>query len=167
MAESTPSHLDELESDLVAYLDGELDDVQTRRIEELLARDERARHMLQMLETAWGMLDQLPRAEVDLNFTSTTVEMIALDAEAQLALEQQAGGKGRGRRWAAGTMAFVAAVLLGYLALPWIWGNPDERVLDDYSVLVDLEEMLPVESLPFLEQLAADPYFPDEGRDAR
>jgi len=54
-----------IEEQLVAYLDGELDDADARRIEELLASDAEVRQTLEKLEATWGLLDHLDQAHVD------------------------------------------------------------------------------------------------------
>ena len=49
----------QLREELVAYLDGELDGEQSRRIEQRAAAEPEARRMLQELDRAWHMLDEL------------------------------------------------------------------------------------------------------------
>jgi len=63
-----PAALEEL---LVAYLDRELDDEQSGRVEALLAADPRARQTLKRLEQTWDLLDELDRSDVDETFTRT------------------------------------------------------------------------------------------------
>src|SRR5215470_17672255 len=84
-APSNPENLDQLDEQLVSYLDGELPPNEARQIEDLLSRDGTARSRLNELASSWDMLDQLPRATVDELFTRTTVEMVALDAEGEIA----------------------------------------------------------------------------------
>ncbi len=76
---------DQLDEELVAYLDGELESQAAQRLETMLATDERARQRLSQLAVSWDLLDQLPRATVDDLFTRTTVEMVAVAAEDEIA----------------------------------------------------------------------------------
>ncbi len=57
-----PSRRARLESQLSAYLDGELAPVERREVEELLQTDAGARTLLQELQAAAGLLRDLPRA---------------------------------------------------------------------------------------------------------
>ena len=62
-----------IQQDLVAYLDGELDDEGARRVEGLLSSDADAREEMHKLEGTWDLLEELPREEVGQSFTHTTV----------------------------------------------------------------------------------------------
>ena len=70
----------EIDDELTAYLDGELDAASVRRVEERLARDTAYRGQLQKLERTWDLLDRLPRADVGEKFTKSTLEMVAVAA---------------------------------------------------------------------------------------
>ena len=50
---------------LVAYLDGELDDETNQEIERRLSADPEYRLRLQQLQQAWDLLDELPRLSRD------------------------------------------------------------------------------------------------------
>ena len=71
----TADELPSIEEQLVAYLDGELDDESSRSLEQRLATDSTLRLQLGRLERTWDLLDQLGRAEVGETFTRTTIEM--------------------------------------------------------------------------------------------
>ena len=88
---------------LVAYLDGELDDHQRQEVESRLAGDATLRDQLSMLERTWQELDQLPRYESDDALTQTTVEMI---------VQQEVGPRKRKFTAARGTL-LLAGVLAG------------------------------------------------------
>ena len=80
---SVPSEADRTEmlERLTAYLDGELDAADASEVERRLSAEPTWAAELQRLQRAWDLLDRLPRAEVGANFTHTTVEMIAVEAE--------------------------------------------------------------------------------------
>src|SRR5690349_18118484 len=101
-AGSQNSNLDQLDEELVAYLDGELEADATKRLENVLATDDRARRRLNQLAVSWDLLEQLPRATVDDNFTRTTVEMLALEAEGAIAQAQAVAPSRKRLRWLAG-----------------------------------------------------------------
>ena len=83
----------QLREELVAYLDGELDAEQSRRIEQCAAAEPDARRMLEELDRTWHMLDALDTPATNEDFTCTTLEMVALAAA-----EDAAEGQGRMRR---------------------------------------------------------------------
>lgn len=112
MTAPTDMNRDALLERLTAYLDGELDAVETRQVEERLATDAVWADEFRRLQRAWDLLDGLPRADVGANFTHTTVEMIAVEAEQDLVAVQT---RPRPRKWfdrallVAGTAAAAGA----------------------------------------------------------
>src|SRR5437588_9479528 len=68
---------DEDERDeLVAYLDGELDEPTARAVEARLNVDPAAREEADTLQRTWELLDYLPRAEPSSSFTHRTMERL-------------------------------------------------------------------------------------------
>lgn len=129
----------ELQARLNAYLDGEVDADERTRIEQALADDTKLQSDFQRLQRAWDLLDVLPRADVGAGFTQLTVEMIAHDAEHQLAVAQKVAPR---RNWIdrfllAGGIA-VAAVA-GYFVVDAVSPRPDDAVLQDLPVLQGLD----------------------------
>ena len=143
----------ELQDELTAYLDGELDAESVRRVEERLARDPAYRRELNQLERAWNMLDRLPRASVDENFTKTTIEMVALSAsrEAEAIARELPRRRRRQRIVAAITMG--AALLVGFVIGTQLWGDPNEQLLEDLGVLENLDLYYQVDEIEFLRLL--------------
>lgn len=153
--QSPNSNLDFLDEELVAYLDGELDSQATKRLEDLLAADEPARKRLSQLANSWELLDQLPRATVDDLFTRTTVEMVALAEEDEVA-KHQAGEPARRRiRWLAGGAAALCAAAIGFVAMALAVPDQNDPLLADLPVVYNLELYEPVASIDFLRQLQA------------
>ena len=73
------AHLNEEDrANLVAYLDGELDERSARALEARLANDPHARAEAEGLRRTWEMLDYLPRAEASTSFTNRTLEKLAV-----------------------------------------------------------------------------------------
>ena len=150
---------------LVAYLDGELDDESSRRIEALLASDPDLRQQLGQLERTWEALDGLERSEVDERFTQTTLEMVAVAAEADVGrLQEEAPRKNR-RRWLVGGVSLAAAAAVGFLAVTLLRPDPNRQLLDDLPMLDHLEQYRQVEDLDFLRQLDQQDLFPERPDD--
>src|SRR5476651_301659 len=70
---------DDDKAELVAYLDGELDEAATHAVEAKIAADPHTRAELDALKQTWGMLDYLPKASPSPNFTNRTMERLTLE----------------------------------------------------------------------------------------
>src|SRR5580658_2364513 len=66
-------------AELVAYLDGELDDAAAHAVEAKIATNPDARAELDALKQTWGMLDYLPKASPSPSFTNRTMERLTLE----------------------------------------------------------------------------------------
>jgi hypothetical protein len=141
---------------LTAYLDGELDAAESRLVEERLAADPQWAAELKRLERAWDLLDRLPKAEVDADFTQSTVEMIALDAAAAIAAVEHPRPARRwlGRATALGGVA--AAVLGGFLCFDTLRPHRDDPMLQALPLLKHLDVYIrtePGETIEFARDL--------------
>ncbi|VTR94588.1 Uncharacterized protein OS=Blastopirellula marina DSM 3645 GN=DSM3645_08206 PE=4 SV=1 [Gemmata massiliana] len=67
---------DPFEAELVAYLDGELDEPAARKVAARLAADPEARVRAAALKKSFDLLDYLPKPEPSANFTTRTLELI-------------------------------------------------------------------------------------------
>jgi len=77
MAESQLPLSDEERTELIAYLDGELDAKASRAVEAKLNLDPRTRKEAETLRSSWAMLDYLPRPEPSPAFTSQTLQRVS------------------------------------------------------------------------------------------
>jgi len=106
-------------SELIAYLDGELDPKLARRVEVKLNTDPRVRAEADALKRTWALLDYLPRPDPSPNFTHRTVDRLStMGPGSPLHMRRPAW-----RRWALG-IGWAAALLLvgvaGYAGAPWV-----------------------------------------------
>lgn len=108
---------DEERADLVAYLDGELDDAATQAVEAKIAADPAARAELDAMKQTWGMLDYLPKANPSPNFTNRTMERLTLEKVGGAKTLAMPSGAGY---WL-GPIGWIAALLValggGYFAM--------------------------------------------------
>ena len=150
---------------LVAYLDGELDVAESRRVEDMVASDARAREELRRLERTWVALDCLDREPVDERFTKSTLELVALAAAEDLEQEQESIPR-RQRRWRTiGLTGALAAAVAGFSLVWCLRPNPNRQLLDDLPVLEDLDELRQIDDVEFLRQLYHDGVFDKNGSD--
>lgn len=156
-----PSAQQELEEELTAYLDGELDAAGVRRVEDRLARDAAYRGQLQKLERTWGLLDRLPRAAVGEEFTKTTLEMVAVSAAEDAAAVQSNVPRIRRRQRLAGAISMAAALLVGFAIGNQVWPDPNEKLLRDLPVLEHLDLYYQADDIEFLRMLDKEHLFDD------
>jgi anti-sigma factor RsiW len=155
------AHLsDEDRENLVAYLDGELDDESARTLEAKLNLDPNARAETEAMQQAWGLLDYLPRAEPSASFTHRTLERLAL----------QTGPAHAPQRWLGG-LAWAAAVLIaaaaGFMGARWIphareASDLDEQIVRHLRVIEKVQLYDQVEDIDFLRALDQPDLFADE-----
>jgi anti-sigma factor RsiW len=102
--------------ELVAYLDGELDQRAARAVEAKLNRDPRIRAEAEALRRSWHLLDFLPKPEPSATFTNRTMTRVST-----LRPLTQVKSGFRWRPWAFSlgwAAALVAAGWIGYASVP-------------------------------------------------
>jgi len=147
-------------ANLVAYLDGELDEVESRAIATKLAHSATARRELEAFEKTWELLDYLPRPKASEDFTARTLTEV-------LRAETEGGWLGSGvqqriqhaARAVVGTVAALLAFLLGYAIMQWVWPNPSERLTRDLPIAEHLDDYRDVGTFEFLKELVDSPEF--------
>ncbi len=149
-------------ANLVAYLDGELNEAESHAIATKLTQSMTARREVEVLQKTWEMLDLLPRTKASDDFTSrtlTTIDGLGLGRKAvPPAAARTLGQLGRLLVWA------VAAALLfglGYLLTLRAWPNPSARLARDLAIAESLDEYRDVGSFEFLRWLDRAPEFND------
>ena len=128
-----------LREELVAYLDGELPPEEARAVEERLSRDERYRREMQGFDRAWNALEELPRATVDDSFTKTTIEMVAVAAEKDLAEQTQTVPLVRRKRTLWITAVAAIAATLGFALARIALDRPDRVLLANLPIVQHLD----------------------------
>ncbi len=175
---------------LVAYLDGEVSTEVRVAIEQRLADDADYREQLVKLQQTWQLLDQLPTAQTDANFTRSTIAMVAVDVKRELTGSQttatpslngnhqqpkELGSLTRELEiatspsrsaWGYGLMAVIAALAVGFLAVFLPLQNQRRAALKDLPVVESLELYRYVDDVEFLKLLDDAKVFEVEDVDA-
>jgi len=151
-----------LEEQLVAYLDGELDPEDGRRIEELLAADPKVRRSLQRLDRTWELLDELDTAPVGEKFTQSTLEMVTLAAAEEAEQRRAAAPRHRRRRWMIAGGGLLGAGLAGFLAVALVTPDPNRQLLRDLPVLQNLDQYRQIDDIEFLRVLDREGLFAED-----
>lgn len=164
---SQPSPPDDKDhSDLIAYLDGELDGEAARAVEARISRDPAVRAEADSLKRTWDLLDYLPRPEPSPNFTHRTLDKLSThDTRAAL------GARHPLRRWLFGAgwaAAMFLVGLVGYLAAVAVVPPQaaEKDLVRDLRLIDNLRFYEDVEMLEFLRELDRPDLFGDDGTDS-
>ena len=180
---------DSVEAELVAYLDGELDPPDARRVEARLAADPALRKRADALERSYALLDFLPKPDPSPTFATRTLDKIpAAEPRAPVPVAPSAGtgslalsgtpsvatARRGGWAWAVGLVLAVGAALgAGYLgtaaARTYLFPPPaakeptaDNLPVADLRIIHTLPLYAATDDLDFVEKLAAPEFFGDE-----
>ena len=158
---------DRLREELVAYLDGELDAEQSRRIEQRAATEPDARRMLEELDRTWHMLDELDAPSTSEDFTRTTLEMVAVaaDEDAEKAKAQRPRRRLRAGLWAAAGL--IAAAAAGFLLVTSLIPDPNAQLLQDLPILENFDQYREIDSIDFLRALNNEKLFAEDADEGR
>jgi hypothetical protein len=154
----------EQRDDLTAYLDGELDDAAAREIEQVLSNSEVARHDVDMLSRTWDLLGVLPTVKASEEFSRKTLSMVR-GAEKPSSLALSPAARRNVRRgvtlavWGAG---LAACGLVAFLATYRWMPNEADQLLDDFDILVRLDDYTEIGDGKFLKTLQSKGTFADE-----
>ncbi|WP_437226911.1 hypothetical protein SH661x_000075 [Planctomicrobium sp. SH661] len=142
---------------LTAYLDGELDENSTRRIESILTSSSVARNDVEILARTYELLDLLPRPQVGKEFTEKTIATAKLEGYRKPVSQQVWYRWGeRAVPMALWTVAFMASAACGYaLTSAWI-PQKDDLLLEQLPLIQNLDIYSEVDSVQFLESLAGE-----------
>lgn len=140
--------------DLVAYLDGELEDGATQAIDQVLSGNEVARHEVEALARTWELLDLLPKPNASTTFTERTMTTLKVSEVRKNVTDQPWYATVRkGGVALVWTIVLAAAGVLGYTATAnWV-PNPNEQLLEDLALLQNLNLYLAADSLAFVSEL--------------
>ena len=146
-------------ANLVAYLDGELDEEQANYLASKITLSVSARREVEDLEKAWELLDFLPKPRAPEDFTARTLTQANQLGDRG---EWVAGVLGRSARTAiliaVCAVSTLAAVGVGYAATRWLIPDRSARLARDLPIAEHLDEYRDVESFEFLELLEKSEY---------
>ena len=153
-------------TELVAYLDGELGDEESQRIERQLAGDAPLRIYAESLDRTWQLLDSLGDAAASGEFTQKTLASLQArpmdedDRPARKSLAKKLRGVG-GRSllriilWtAAGFVGCSLGLLLSRIQNSK-QDSPDIQILRELDLLQEYRKIRPVPDVEFLNQVSA------------
>ena len=149
-----PELTSEQRADLVAYLDGELDEQGSEQIEHLLARSETARREVDSLERTWDLLDALPQVRASDTFTARTMSTIRVSESQRGVAAPRWSLLVRRTAIAAACLAGLAgSAALGFYLAHESRSEEMEVLLRDLPVIESLDLYLEIQDETFLRRL--------------
>jgi len=152
---------------LVAYLDGELDEETAQALEAKINLDSEARAEVDTLRHTWDMLDYLPRPAASASFTGRTMQRLSLEGRAIQTGRMPLSATPWKRKvaWAA---AILIAAGLGfgggyYLASRSNDTDIEETLVRHLRAVDKLAQYQHVDDLDFLRALDHPDLFGEEG----
>ena len=143
---------------LVAYLDGELNEVEVRTLGNKITQSVTARREIAALQKTWELLDYLPKPDPAPDFANRTLTLALEVGQKGAKVAAFAGQWGTiiGRIVA---LIGVAAITLGigYSAIRWAWPDPTARLARDLAIAEFLDEYREIGSYEFLNLLEQSP----------
>lgn len=168
-SEVGPTDAEQWHDELVAYLDGEVTASERVSIEERLTEDEDYRAALVELERNWRLLDRLPTAGEDKDFTKSTIALVTeeirnpsashslFDLDSPTSELTQTGKSARTSTastipWGKILAALVAG-MIGFFAIFLPGRGADQREVKDMPLAANMQLFRYAESVEFLEML--------------
>ena len=146
----------EQRDDLVAYLDGELDEKTSQDLEKALVNSAVARREIEMYSRTWDMLNLLPQAKASAEFTHKTMATLRVSDLQSPLLDRNASWRGNVRRGVAviaWVVGLAACACLGFMATSQWVPNESDKLVDEYPVIENFEKYNAVRSVDFLREL--------------
>ena len=142
-------------NNLVAYLDGELEEKEANEIEQVLATSPIARSEVETLSRTWKLLDHLPEAKASENFTNRTVSQAKLETATAPPMSEQPWFDKTRRGlivvgWVTGLVVLTA---LGFAITSRMIPEQNAGLVKELPVVNNIEKYQEIGSIEFLEQL--------------
>lgn len=150
-------------ANLVAYLDGELAEPESRLIATKLTLSPTARREVEALEKTWELLDHLPQCKAPEDFTQRTLTGVRRLELRGGEIESAVTAVIRRIAWTGLWIVGASAALgLGYAATARFWPSPTARLARDLAIAEHLDEYQEVGTFELLTELANSPEFLSE-----
>jgi anti-sigma factor RsiW len=141
-------------ANLVAFLDGELSEVDSRSISAKMAGSPAVRREIELLQRTWDLLDILPRPRAPEDLLTRTVSLASAetlpDDRLVATLHRALARVGR-----VIALALIAAggFAAAYAGTRWAWPDRTARLARELSIVERLDAYRQVERLEYVEQL--------------
>lgn len=139
---------------LPAYLDGELNEDATRRIESILVQSSVARNDIERLSKTYDLLDELPHPDAPQDFVEKTLATVKME-QVKVSLSDQLWFQTSQKilvliGW---TAALVIASVASFAITNRMIERPDDVLVEELPLMKNLDRYEEVQSVEFLDQL--------------
>jgi len=148
---------------LVAYLDGELDEDATQEIERTLARSLEARHEVDMLTRTWELLDTLPKSKASDEFSERTLSSIKVED-----LNQSEAGWFQPANWTRRTypvfwcLGLIVAATAAFSVSRYGISNESEQLVEELHLIENYNIYSDITDVEFLQELQKSGLFDED-----
>ncbi len=144
-------------ANLVAYLDGELSESESRFFESKATASLTTKREIELLRKTWEMLDLLNRPAAGDMFATRTLSLIQEKVHDEERRFRQAGSKLRTAgvitSWVAGGLV---AACSGFFLTRWVWPDASGRLARDLTLFENLDGYREIGRFEFLRILDTD-----------
>ena len=164
MATETHRLTDIERANLVAYLDGELNQTEAHVLGTKITQSVTARREIDTLKKTWELLDFLPKVEPVEDFAGRTATLALQQVPGRADRLVDVGGRIAPMAARLAVLCAVAAVTvaLGFSLTRWVWPDPSARLVRDLPIAEHLDELREVGSIEFLKLLESSPHFSED-----
>ena len=148
---------------LVAYLDGELDEVATEEIERTLAHSAEARYEVDMLTRTWELLDTLPKSKASDEFSERTLSSIKVED-----LKPSGAGWFRPANWGLrmypilGGLVLIVAATAGFSVSRYGIPDESEQLVEELPLIENYNVYSDITDVEFLQELQKSGLFDED-----
>jgi hypothetical protein len=151
-------------ANLVAYIDGELTETESRAIATKLSLSPVARREVDSLKRTWDLLELLPRPKGSPEFSERTLTSIRAFETRGLSWGQTTNAWfSQAAKLAIGLGVAAISLALGFVLTRWAWPDPAARLARDLSLAEHLDEYQEVGSFELLDELVKSREFDRSG----
>ena len=148
---------------LVAYLDGELDEAESRAIATKLTQSVTARREIEVLQKTWELLEHLPLPRASESLSQRTlgeIERIDISGGRRLTSASATARNAAGLLLA--VLASAACFVVALVIVRWAVPDPSARLVRDLGIAEHFDEYREVSTIEFLERLDKSPEFAND-----
>lgn len=147
----------ELRENFVAYLDGELPEGESVKVEQALASNEIARHEIESLARTWELLDVLPRTTATEDFTRKTMATLTTaEVPKDFANSEVAKKAKQFVQTAIWFLGLAALATAGFFITHSLIPEPTDELVQELPVIQNLDRYQEVGDLEFLRKLESE-----------
>lgn len=145
-------------ANLIAYLDGELDQNETELLKSRIGRSAVVQRELQSLQKSWQVLEVLELGSATPSLGLRIRSLVeAVSSRDQLAVQAPSTLVDRALRLLVVVVLSAVMFIAGWMAARWFWPDRSAALARDLSIAEHLDAYRAVDSLEFLRQLDESP----------